>query len=315
VLSAEFPETNANIERGHLVDGQVSRQLLGGAPATDPDALAVLAWLHEEKMYGVGHTSYVQEAIALVDPDTGETLTEGTGDIAHYDGRSMVTIVDLKKREQYAAGRLKDPDDNMQLHAYGLGWALRLGAKAYRLALLLFGDGKVEAIWSTVCFTETPDRLGAKSWVPYLDRIRKVKEGHHALVASGARPLPTAGDHCAQCYARAHCPSWMFPEPLPSAADSALVPLSKPGGITKDNAGDLLLYVMAVEEQAKRAREVLQSWARANGGAIAVGDRKWAPIVMNGRKSGPTVDELEELGLGHLVKQGKPYESWRIGKR
>lgn len=313
VLAEEFPTTNANIERGNLVDLQVSRRLLGGAPATDPDALAVLAWITETLGF-TGAEGFPQETIALVDPDSGEVLTEGTADYAHVkDG--LVTIVDYKKREQYFAGRLADPDENMQLHAYGLAWALRYGANAYRTVILLFGDGEVQPIWSTNCYTAVPwgEGVNATPWLPYLDRIRAVQARKGERAAKGlGRPRPTEGPHCVQCYQRLHCPAWMYPA---AEGGTQLAPLAKPGGITKDNAGPLLLYVLAVREAADRAQEMLKAFAMENGGQIVVGERKWKPVTMPGRKSGPSVAELEANNLGHLVRQGQPYQQWRMTKR
>jgi hypothetical protein len=317
ILAEEFPETNAAIERGNLVDREVARELLGGAAATDPDALACLEWLSREGIVGAppvsegattlgsettgGHL-FVQESISLAHPQTGEEITRGTPDIVWIKG-GEVTVIDLKKREQQWAGRLPDVDRSLQLHAYGLAWAIRSGARSYKLAYLLFGDGDASGMWSGT--------YSASTWQSYLDRMMRIVDKSNATVARGTKPRPTAGPHCAQCYQRIHCPSWLLPA---HQGETALSPLSQPGGLTAENAGVALMAVMAIEEAAERAREILKAYATVNG-PIVVGDRQWAPVLVQGRQSGPPVKELEAMGLSHLIRNGKPFLQWRMGKR
>jgi hypothetical protein len=306
VLSAEFPETNANIERGQLVDLQVSRELLGGAPATDYDAIACIDALSDAHLLHPWVTRHVQEKIALCDPATGATITEGTPDFAAVGGETesrLVVIVDFKKREQWLAGRVADPDQNLQLHAYALAWAIRSGATTYKMALLLFGEGEATMVWSRVYQVENSQTL--------LDRIKRIGEKRNVSKIGGARPKATAGPHCLQCYPRLHCPSWTLPA---HDGETALAPFTAPGGLTPENSGRALAAVMAIEEAAARAREVLKGYVAANG-PIVVGDRTWGPAIMPGRKSGPSVADLEAQGLGHLVKVGRPFEQWRLQKR
>lgn len=303
VLSAEFPETNENIARGNLVDAQVSRTLLGGELATDPDALACIARLSETGLLHPHWYRAVQEKISLCDPETGELITEGTPDIAVLAPPDLAVIVDLKKREQWHAGRLSAPDENLQLHAYGLAWAIRTGATAYKLALCLFGDGTAELLWSQAYPVESAKTL--------LDRVRRICDRRNVSMIGGPRPRATAGPHCLQCYPRLHCPSWTLPA---NDGDTALAPMTQPGGLTPENSGRALQAVLALRDVAERGQEILKAYV-AQHGPIVVGDRQWGPVRMPGRKSGPSVEELEAQGLGHLVKQGRPYEQWRMHRR
>lgn len=303
MLAAEFPETNDAIERGQLVDKEVSRELLGGDLATDPDARACLKQLAAFGLTEPRSALFVQERIAVHDPDSGEVLTEGTPDIVKLSG-STVIVVDLKKREQWFAGRLLEPNRNLQLHAYGLAWALRLGASSYKLGLLLFGDSDASFVWSED-FRKTQCNV-------YLDRIRRINESD-ARRDPARRPRPHAGPHCVQCYSRLHCPAWLLP--VVEGENSALKVLSSPGGLSRDNAGQALTAVMALEEAAERARALLREFVHQTGEPIAVGDREWGPVTIPGRKSGPSVAELEKAGLSHLVKQGRPFEQWRMQLR
>ncbi len=305
VLASEYPETNANIERGNTVDREVSRELLGGDEATDPDAVACIAWLKTEGINGTAPLGFlaVQEAVSLCDPETGELITRGTPDIV-FIWENRVYVIDLKKREQYFAGRLTDVDRSLQLHAYAQAWAIRAGATSYKLAYLLFGDGEASFLWSQV-FEMAESRN-------FLDRMRRIVDKSNANAARGTRPTPTMGPHCTQCYQRLHCPSWLLP--AYEGESGALTVLTSPGGLTRDNAGTALMAVMAMEEMAEKAKDILKAFATDNG-PIVMGDRQWGPVTMPAKRSGPTLKELEALGLMHLIKPGKPFQSWRIGKR
>jgi hypothetical protein len=314
ILAAEFPETNENIERGNLVDREVARELLGGDAATDPDAVACMDYLRSLGIAAPdpepdGAFLSVQESISVTDPKSGEEITRGTPDIVFiapdvsFPAQKHVIVVDLKKREQYFAGRLPDVERSLQLHAYALAWAIRSGASSYKICYLLFGDGDATAVWSPT-FVEA-------TWVHFLDRLRRIAEKCNANAVGGHRPPPTAGPHCTQCYQRLHCPSWLLPA---HQGEGALVPLSRPGGLTTENAGAALLTVMAIEEAAERARALLKDFATVNG-PIVLGDRQWGPSLTQGRRSGPSIQELEALNLMHLIKPGKPFLQWRLTKR
>lgn len=309
VLSERFPSRNANTDRGSEVDAQVTAWLDGGPEPSDPDAKACMAWLNAQFPEGKWWLNS-QRRVELRDPDTGALITAGTPDIVAREvgDRTNRVIVDLKKREQYGAGRLADPDDNDQLHAYALASTPEGGS--YRTCLLLFGDGQVEALWSKryaaeggVCDT----RDGAvryESWDPILARITAVND------RSGGEPKGTTGPHCGACYPRLHCPNWALPA---HQGPTELAPLTAPGGITKDNAGKALLAVMAVEEVAAKARDQLKAWAAENG-PIVVGGRQWGPVVMPGRMSVDTA-ALEAAGLyERFARVGRPFTQFRMTK-
>lgn len=303
VLAEEYPTTSDAIARGNLVDREVSRELLGGRAAEDADARACLARLRADGLALGAWPLFVQEEISFCDPKTGALVTRGTPDIVEIQG-DCVRVVDLKKREQWYAGRLTEPDQNLQLHAYGMAWAIRSGATSYALSMCLFGDGDASMLWSKVHQMANSSEM--------LDRIRRINERSGDITAVGRpRPLPNAGPHCLQCYQRIHCPAWLLPA---HEGETALTPLTSKGELTKDNAGRALCAVMALEEAASRAREVLKGFVLAEG-PIVVGEREWGPVMMPGRKSGPSVGDLEAAGLVHLIKEGRPFEQWRLQKK
>lgn len=301
VLSARYPETNAAIERGSFVDAEVTRILKGDEVLTaDPDAADCLRWIraHVEVLE-------VQTAVELFDPDTGELLTRGTPDMVGRDPweRDTLLVVDLKKREQHLAGRLAPPDDNLQVLTYALAHVLRPGSpfKAFRVALLLFGEGHAEALWS--------GSYTSVQWLPILERIRQITCARETR-NDRTDPVGKAGPHCSECYPRVHCPSWALPA---HQGPSYLEPFTKPGGLSSPEvAGKGLLAIKAMREMADRAEEILQAHRLRNGpGSVLVGDKVWEPVTMPGRRSASVV-ELDRAGLSQYVKEGRPYQQWRL---
>jgi CRISPR/Cas system-associated exonuclease Cas4 (RecB family) len=210
-LSERFPSRSEATDRGHDVDAQATAELRDGVVATDADARAIVEWVGRELG---GQILQLQAPVALQDPDTGGLLTKGTADlVAHDPDWLSVCVVDFKKREQWLAGRLAAPDDNLQAHAYGLAVAIANNARHYNLCLLLFGDGEVEPMWSR--------RYDVEEWTPVLEEIRAIQD------AQSADPKPTSGPHCLACYPRLHCPSWTLPA---LQGPTELEPLTKPGG-------------------------------------------------------------------------------------
>lgn len=297
VLAARYPETNANIERGIEVENQVYDELRNVKPATDPDAQDCVRWL-------LAHVDVVefQRPVELWGQD-GKLITTGTPDLVAEDQwtRDLV-IIDLKKREQVTWGKVPLPDDNLQLHAYALAHALRDGYQRYRTCLLTFGGGTAEALWSKT-YTEV-------EWRPFLDRIRGISLAPAPV--EGKDPPGRAGPHCTDCYARIHCPHWALPA---HAGPSALQPFTEAGGLTQDNIERAYLAVKAVKEMVGRAEERLRAYRGVHGpGSVVVGEKAWEPVQVQGRKTAD-IEALERDGLSGYVRQGRPFEQWRLVKR
>lgn len=299
VLGEEFPHTNEGIARGNLVDSLVSAQLGGGPIAEDPDARAIVQWVHEHMDVS---SLRIQEQVTLHDPDTGEQLTDpryGRPDIAGTDVFQLgVVIVDMKKREQWYAANLAPPDDNLQLHAYGLAHTILRGAPEYQTCLLLFGDGEVEPLWSRT-YTSV-------EWRPILNRIRAIAERDR--LRGDTRPKGVSGPHCTSCYVRRHCPHW-----LPPAESTALAPYAS-AGITKDNRGRAFLLYKQLDDARAILRDMLEA-SVAEDGPIPVGEGKqWGPIAWPARESAD-LRALKADGLDRYIKRGSPSVQWRITRR
>lgn len=302
-LSEQYPTRNENTDRGNVVDAQFTAAVRDGVVPTDPDARACAEYVFEVFL---GYAATVQQRVELYDDDTGGLITAGTPDFVAVETPPLaLKIVDLKKREQYAAGRLADPDDNDQLHAYAIAECQRTGAEEYQNILLLFGDGKVEALASR--------RYRKEDWGPILDRIKAVNSDPNP------NPVGTSGDHCAKCYPRIHCPHWTLPAHELAVQTEAgevsigpFAPLTN-NTLSPENAGRAVLAWTALGEAYDHAKEILTAYVDANG-PIVVGDRQWGARMMPGRVSIDR-DALERDGLTERYsKIGKPFQQVGWGK-
>jgi len=216
--------------------------------------------------------------VSLVDPETGETLSEGTTDLLLTHDDLSLTNVDFKTGNP---DKVDPPDDNLQILTYGLAAAMARNAPRFRVGLY---------------FTEYPPlRLsrwfsdGADYWA-ILDRVR--------AAVGRDRNQAVRGPHCDKCYRRTHCEAWMMPAAL---GETALAPYTRPAGLTKQNAPEALRVVKAMEDALEIAKAHLKDFARENDGIID-GNKKWAPVMVNGRRS-VSIERLEEAGLLPLIEE------------
>lgn len=303
-LAAEFPHDSAEAIAGRAADDEACADLLGGPPATNPDAIALAWWVRKNlPPVETGETA-IQRPVELKDPDTGELLVPGRPDVLSVvyealDGRTIepvVVVVDFKSKGQYYNG-LPHPDENPQTHAYGL--AVSAG-RPYRVCLLLFDDGTVSELWSRT-YTAAEQR-------PILDRIRRICGKKAAL--GDIRPVGHSGPHCEGCYQRRNCSSWLLPS---THVETALAPLATPGGLTHDNFESVYLAWRKGQELMERVEVMLKHFTAENGPG-RIGDKEWGPELQRGRKS-VSVEAVEGAGLQHLVRQGEPKMVFRLRNR
>lgn len=284
-LAERFPETSEAAERGGLVDGQNSDALKHGTPVTDRDAKACLAALAGLELAG---EVLVQEKVALVDPETGAVLTEGTPDV-QVVGADTVATVDWKKREQYYAGYLAEPDDNLQLHAYSIARGLVRGARAYQNFIVLFGDGEAEVLRSRV--------YPQAEWWPFIERIRAIQDKPR---------IPAPGPHCQNCWQRWLCGSYRERAKL---ALTLLPQTTELGAsLTDEQAVELAQRAEQVKAAAGLALDMVKAHLRA-GGKVEAGGKRFVATVMPGRRTAD-VEALERDGLIKYIRKGAGYERW-----
>jgi hypothetical protein len=236
----------------------------------------------------------------LCDWEDPNRITRGKID-AWWEEPGLVVVRDDKKGFLLVS----HPADNLQLGVYakallqipGLPWGVKCRAEIAnptkeppgRLVQHVYGPGEIDALWQRFLRAD--------------------------LKASGPKVLAEPGPACSVCWQRQQCDARLLPAMMGEPGD--LAPFSKgdPGIQTHEQALKGLLLIEAMDEVVDRAKEQLKAWTTVNG-PIRSGDKAWKGWEAAGKRSGPTLDELEKRGLGDLIKSGKPgvrFE-WRRSK-
>jgi hypothetical protein len=316
-LSANHAESTDRTYNGHEVDQQVTRALphpeltleLQPGEQARPEALAILAWVQDTFPRSAGWEYLIQHRVELRDPWTSQLLTAGTPDfMALHRGRRFLCVVDWKSIGQWWAGHLAAPDENMQQLIYCVAAMLQLpqalGCEIThgQITLACWDE---EGVHPKVSQPITPQR----GW-EIIERVKAVPQ----IDPDGPAPEARRGRHCLACYERSHCSAYLLPaEQLPEA----LRPMSLGEEMSAEQARAALeWYEQAVEMigRAEELRDLVREQLEAftvRRGAIQDGDRQWGPVPKLGKRRGPSVGELEQMGRADLVKPGNPGVAYR----
>jgi hypothetical protein len=305
-LSHRYQEENEAIRKGNEVDSDVSRALVEGREPLTREGAALVAWVRDRFKGEVEF--FVQRKVQLLDPITGEIITEGTPDLLVLDRKqSLLVDVDWKKKGQLYAGHLPMPDDNLQQMAYAVAAGMEFSVKQVQIVLACFDERDITPIEGEV--------LEGASWWPLIDRIKAVPQ----VDVDGGEPEAIKGEHCASCYQRLHCSAYLLP--AMEKAPVELVPFMEPGRelLTQEEALAALDWINRAEMAIKLAKDIrdmveaqVDAFVGANG-PLRRGNKEYGPTPTKGNRKGPTLEELETLGLSNLIKPGKPGVkfSWR----
>lgn len=299
-LGQRYNEENDAQRHGSTVDADVSLVLVEGGEPKTKEGAALIAWVRQR--FGAGVKFYVQHGVRLVDPVTGDTLTEGTPDLlVLIEGKTRrLVVVDWKKKGQFYAGHLEMPDNNLQQMAYAVAAGMEFEADEVQIILACFDERGILPIEG--------ESLEGGKWWPLIDRIKAVPH----VDLDGPEPQATKGEHCDGCYQKLHCSAYLMP--AMGDVPVALVPFTEGGGglATHEQALAGLEWLDRANDAIKKAKKVVdlvegqvQTFATLNG-PIRQGNKEWGPIPTAGKRSGPKLEELEEMGLTNLIKAGKP---------
>lgn len=291
VLAAQYPESSVHSAGGEEVHRQIEAALTSGTmEELLPEAEAAIAWLRGfAAAREIAVAVHIEHFLQLKDPESGELLSEGTADVVIV-WPDAVAVVDWKTGRQFD---LPHPNENIQIQAYAAAAALKFGRDVATGVTVRFVDGQVVPLRSD------PYDLWA-----VVDRVKAINR-----IGPEARP----GVHCMTCFQRHVCPSWR------ARAATGLTLLrdwqeSENGlnvGIDSAASVELLMAIKATREAADHAESLVKSYVLGGGRVEAENGQVYAPGTVQGRKSGPSVAELEAAGLGHLVREGRPFEQWR----
>jgi len=284
VLAEKYPEEGEAAARGKGIHQEIARAWHAGEESTIPEAKAALVWLGEN---AVGELRFEQK-VSLIDPDTMDTITEGTPDVvAGPDTAGTMLVCDWK------SGRpenVPEADDNLQLVAYGLATC---NDGPFRCVLVFLDGDKADARWSRVFEPSEHPAL--------LSRVK---------AAANREPVPTPGEHCGSCWQRRYCHAWQARE----GQALALIEQDRSLAVTDDNAGAIMARAKAVKEAAEAAEAIVKAHVR-NGGRCVVDGKLLTLSMCKGRETADT-KALKEAGLTQYLKTGNEYEraTWKKEK-
>lgn len=222
-------------------------------------------------------------------PYEGNAITQGTPDVMWVeDGVAKVGDIKTGARVQFTPSRAP------QIIAYGFMWAAKTGAERMEVGIWNAREG--EWRWSGEIALDSEE--AGDLW--------------GEIVAASAMPAEAVvGPHCGECYSRMYCPARLLPH---SQLETELAPMAGGGELTMDTAARGLEIIAGMRDLAKRAEEHLKAFVREHG-PIEKNGKLWQGYPTKGKRSGPTLAELEAVGLGDMIKQGNPSERWEWRKK
>lgn len=258
-------------------------------PADGPDAFTLghldFAWTVETK---VDPGVFCDGGVFCVSPEK-----DGSCGGHAQTWLNVAYVGDIKKTVWSSSG-----PDSLQLHAYGMAYALFRGCQGYVTGIWVPTDGKW--FWRTS--------------VVWLDSDEGNRILARILAAAGNQGEANVGAHCTGCWNRTSCKEWIMP--VIDRGTSELLRVGSAG--TKpapEDAVRAVLQMLAAEDVIKVFKENIREWVRR--GEVEVKDPStglvWSPIEMPGKES-VTVSDLRK-GLGEeankFIKRGKPFPQFR----
>jgi hypothetical protein len=222
------------------------------------------------------------------DPDA---LSIGHLDMAkviELDNGIRIAFVGDIKRSEYTTS---DGPKTLQLAFYGTAYAL-----------LHQCDGYVPAIWAAVEGTwdvgQYVDLLSAEGLIVYQRLVHAATNTEHAT-----------GAHCMGCWSRMHCEHHLLPAAL---AGSELAQFTEGNEVTTADAALRAAQLAdAYTEIGKLLKERVKAFASRQPLIDSVSGKAYRRIECKGKRSGPSVKDLEAAGMTNLIREGSPYDMWK----
>lgn len=200
------------------------------------------------------------------------------------NGQTVAFVADIKKSKWTVSG-----PDSLQILAYGWSYAKLIGADAFVPGIWAAQEG--EWMWGN--WVDLTDLDSLDVW----QRIR------HAATNRGEM---NTGPHCRNCYARMHCPEYLYPANDRMNAMAAFAEGIEP---TPVQVADAYLAAQAMEDIAKRIKDNAKEYARRGGQIVSADGKRLVMSERQGRAGfdlkglKATAPELAEK----FVTRGEPY--------
>lgn len=300
-LSAQYGAGRAAAMSSHfhaVCAGDKSATLLGAK--LTPEELAEVGEWHKpatvvlyDGAITLDYASAEKELEVMLDDEGNHTHVEAQAiTIGHLDfawqrtheGRSVVFVADIKRSKW----TVTDPN-SLQVLTYGWAYAKKLGADAFVPGIWAAQEGE----WMWGSWVDMTDLDSLDLW----QRIRM------AALNNGEA---NTGPHCRNCWARMHCPEYLFPK---GDRLDALAVFSDGAALTPTAVADAYLAAQAMEDIAKRIKENAKEYARRGGEIIAADGKRLVMSERQGR-AGFDVKGLRAVNpelADQFVTRGEPY--------
>lgn len=210
-------------------------------------------------------------------------MCSGTADMAwHLPSLDLVVVEDIKS----SVFAVKAREKSLQLHAYGIAFAKKVGAKYYKVGIWDATDGK----------HYMGDVIALDSWEceEYKERIR--------TASFNIGDQYTTGTHCGGCWKRDNCSAHL----VDVGGDNQFSKVLGPNP-SEDDIRSAMVAAKGLETLSKKVMDICKSWAERHGGVPSEdGLKVYKPMLRNGRKSLDTDAVATALGVdsldGYMVK-------------
>ncbi len=179
-----------------------------------------------------------------VDASSPEAISIGHMDNAWHEGDTAY-VADIKRSIWTVTERI----NSLQLKAYGIAYATKVGARYMKLAIYAATEG--EWIWGERIDLESP-----AGWEIFAQVVHAAQNGADVNQAEYA-----TGDHCSGCWDRLRCKQWLIPFSDPLARLNMFI---DPDGLNGDNVVEALEYISGAEKLLKHAKSTAQAYAKRN---------------------------------------------------
>lgn len=217
-------------------------------------------------------------------------ITSGSFDMGYYFPDDGLVVVEDIKSSIFA---VKARCESLQLHAYAIGYAKELGAKAYCVGIWDASQGKH--------YFGPVIEVDSFEYEEYCERIRQ------AALNTGENFIK--GTHWSQCWVRTNCSAH-----LEGVPDTDAYRIMRAGA----DAGHVRLAMVEakrLEDQSKKLFDAIKAHITQHGAIDSEdGRQQYGPIITSGRKSLDKKAVQKALGVKDLNgfnKQGKDISTFR----
>lgn len=238
--------------------------------------------------------NFVETKQGLSPVEIGEqypnVLVSGSFDMAwHFPEHSLVIVEDIKS----SIFAVKARTESLQLHAYGIAYAKKMGADRYIVGIWDASEGRHY-------FGQVVE-LDSFECEEYCARIEKA--------AKHVGENYVQGTHCSQCWVRSSCPSHLAGVP-----DSDAYRVMR-AGATESDARAAMVEAKRLTDQSQKLSNAVKSWVKAHGYIRSEDGRmRYGLTLSSGRKSLDQAAVKRALGVKSLddfMKEGRDFSTSR----